>query len=169
MKTRYVAIIVPPWAYYIPFPLSTLLRSMLLKFYLLLLQFPTNLNVFFILIIAVFTIHFDSLWWLVEWSARGVHYFSNSKKTHLEPWMKAYAKKLALVQENWMRNAFIIGGVQAEIGGFQIVWYGVKVFLCMWYVCWTWKTQALAKIKDHAIQSSELKRLGKIIYNTKCP
>jgi hypothetical protein len=48
--------------------------------------------------------------------------------------MKALAKKLALVQGDWMLIAFNIDYAQAEIGGLQCVWPGVKIFLCLWHV-----------------------------------
>ena len=73
---------------------------------------------------------------------------SNSKQPDLEPWMRVLATKLASVQEDWMPNAFIIDCAQAEIGGLQYVWPGVKVFLCLWHVRRAWLKQAVAKIKD---------------------
>ena len=49
------------------------------------------------------------------------------------------------------------------------VWPGVKVFLCLWHVRCAWLKQAVVKIKDHAIRAAVLKRVGCIMYNTKCP
>ena len=40
--------------------------------------------------------------------------------------MKALAKKLAFVQDDWAPNAFIRDCAHAEIGGLQCVWHGVK-------------------------------------------
>ena len=94
---------------------------------------------------------------------------SSSKQLDLEPWMKALAKKLASLQRDWAPNAFIIDCAQAEIGGLQSVWPGVKVFLCLWHVRRAWLKQAVAKIKDHAIRAAVLKGLGRIMYDTKCP
>ena len=94
---------------------------------------------------------------------------SSSKQLDLEPWMKALAKKLAKVQGDWMPNAFITDCAQAEIGGLQSVWPGVKVFLCLWHVRRAWLKQAVAKIKDHAIRAGVLKGLGRIMYDTNCP
>ena len=42
---------------------------------------------------------------------------SSSKQPNLEPWMKALAKKLASMQEDWIPNAFITDCVHAKIGG----------------------------------------------------
>ena len=94
---------------------------------------------------------------------------SSSKQPDLEPWMRALAKKLTTVQRDWMPNAFITDCAQAEIGGLQSVWPGVKVFLCLWHVRRAWLKQAVAKIKDHAIRAGVLKGLGRIMYDTKCP
>ena len=94
---------------------------------------------------------------------------SSSKQPDLEPWMRALATKLTQVQEDWMPNAFIADCAQAEIGGLQSVWPGVKVFLCLWHVRRAWLKQAVAKIKDHAIRAGVLKGLGRIMYDTKCP
>ena len=94
---------------------------------------------------------------------------SSSKQPDLEPWMRALATKLGQVQEDWMPNAFITDCAQAEIGGLQSVWPGVKVFLCLWHVRRAWVKQAVAKIKDHAIRAGVLKGLGRIMYDTKCP
>ena len=94
---------------------------------------------------------------------------SSSKQPDLEPWMKALAKKLAKVQGDWMPNAFITDCAQAEIGGLQSVWPGVKVFLCLWHVRRAWLKQAVAKIQDHAIRAGVLKGLGRIMYDTNCP
>ena len=94
---------------------------------------------------------------------------SSSKKLDLEPWMRALATKLAKVQKDWMPNAFITDCAQAEIGGLQVVWPGVKVFLCLWHVRRAWLKHAVAKIQDHAIRAGVLKGLGRIMYDTKCP
>ena len=94
---------------------------------------------------------------------------SSSKQLDLEPWMRPLANKLGSVQEDWMPNAFIIDCVQAEIGGMQFVWHGVKVFLYLWHVCHAWLKQAVTKIKDHVIRAGVLKGLGRIMYDTKCP
>ena len=94
---------------------------------------------------------------------------SSSKQPDLEPWMKALAKKLYAVQGDWMPNAFITDCAQAEIGGLQSVWPGVKVFLCLWHVRRAWLKQAVAKINDHAIRAAVLKGLGRIMYDTKRP
>ena len=94
---------------------------------------------------------------------------SSSKQPDLEPWMRALATKLGQVQEDWLPNAFITDCAQAEIGGLQSVWPGVKVFLCLWHVRRAWVKQAVAKIKDHAIRAGVLKGLGRIMYDTKCP
>ena len=83
--------------------------------------------------------------------------------------MKALAKKLVSVQEDWMLNAFITNCVQAQIGGLLCVWPGVKVFLCLWHVRCAWLKQAVVKIKDHAIRATVLKGVGCIMYNTKYP
>ena len=94
---------------------------------------------------------------------------SSSKQPDLKPWMKALAAKLASMQPGWAPNAFITDCAQAEIGGLQSVWPGVKVFLCLWHVRRAWLKQAVAKIKDHAIRAGVLKGLGRIMYDTKCP
>ena len=94
---------------------------------------------------------------------------SSSRQPDLEPWMRALANKMVSVQEDWMPNAFITDCAQAEIGGLQSVWPGVKVFLCLWHVRRVWLKQAVAKIKDHAIRAGVLKGLGRIMYDTKCP
>ncbi len=94
---------------------------------------------------------------------------SSSKQTDLEPWMMALARKLASVQKDWRPNAFITDCAQAEIGGLQSVWPGLKVFLCLWHVRRAWLKQAVAKIKEHAIRVGVLKGLGRIMYDTKCP
>jgi hypothetical protein len=94
---------------------------------------------------------------------------SSSKQPDLEPWMRALANKMTSVQEDWMPNAFITDCAQAEIGGLQSVWPGVKVFLCLWHVRRAWLKQAVAKIKDHAVRAGVLKGLGHIMYDTKCP
>ena len=94
---------------------------------------------------------------------------SSSRQPDLEPWMRALANKMVSVQEDWMPNAFITDCAQAEIGGLQSVWPGVKVFLCLWHVRRAWLKQAVAKIKDHAIRAGVLKGLGRIMYDTKCP
>jgi hypothetical protein len=94
---------------------------------------------------------------------------SSSKQPDLEPWMRALANKMAAVQDDWMPNAFITDCAQAEIGGLQCVWPGVKVFLCLWHVRRAWLKQAIAKIKDHAVRAGVLKGLGRIMYDTKCP
>ena len=94
---------------------------------------------------------------------------SSSKQPDLEPWMEALAKKLASLQRDWAPNAFITDCAQAEIGGLQSVWPGVKVFLCLWHVRRAWLKQTIAKIKDHAIRAGVLKGLGRIMYDTKCP
>ena len=94
---------------------------------------------------------------------------SCSKQPDLEPWMKALANKMVSVQADWMPNAFITDCAQAEIGGLQCVWPGVKVFLCLWHVRRAWLKQAVAKIKDHAVRAGVLKGLGRIMYDTKCP
>ena len=94
---------------------------------------------------------------------------SSSKQADLEPWMQALAKKLVSVQRDWMPNAFITDCAQAEIGGLQSVWPGVKVFLCLWHVRRNWLKQAVAKIKDPAIRGVVLKGLGRIMYDAECP
>ena len=94
---------------------------------------------------------------------------SSCKQPDLEPWMRALATKLGSAQEGWMPNAFITDCAQAEIGGLQYVWPGVKVSLCLWHVRRAWLKQAVAKIKDHAIRAGVLKGLGRIMYDTKCP
>lgn len=94
---------------------------------------------------------------------------SSSKQPDLEPWMNALGTKLASVQPGWAPNAFITDCAQAEIGGLQSVWPGVKVFLCLWHVRRAWLKQAVAKIKDHAIRAGVFKGLGRIMYDTKCP
>ena len=93
----------------------------------------------------------------------------SSKQPDLEPWMRAIANKMAAVQKNWMPDAFITDCAQAEIGGLQSVWHGVKVFLCLWHVHRAWLKQAVAKIQDHAIRAGVLKGLGRIMYDTNCP
>ena len=94
---------------------------------------------------------------------------SSSKQLDLQPWMKALAKKLTSLQRDWAPNAFITDCAQAEIGGLQTVWPGVKVFLCLWHVRRAWLKQAVAKIKDPAIRAGVLKGLGRIMYDTRCP
>ena len=94
---------------------------------------------------------------------------SSSKQHDLEPWMKTLTKKLASVQLDWAPNAFITDCVQAEIGGLQYVWHGVKIFLCLWHVCCAWLKKVVAKNKDYTIRVGVLKGLGRIIYNTKRP
>jgi hypothetical protein len=94
---------------------------------------------------------------------------SSSKQPDLEPWMNALANKLVSRQSDWAPNAFITDCAQAEIGGLQTVWPGVKVFLCLWHVRRAWLKQAVAKMKDHAIRAAVLKGLGRIMYDTKCP
>ena len=94
---------------------------------------------------------------------------SSSKQDDLEPWMNALAKKLVSVQGDWRPNAFITDCAQAEIGGLQSVWPGVKVFLCLWHVRRAWLKQGVAKIKDPAIRAGVLKGLGQIMYDTNCP
>ena len=94
---------------------------------------------------------------------------SSSKQQDLEPWMRALATKLCASQQGWRPNAFITDCAQAEIGGLQSVWPGVKVFLCLWHVRRAWLKHAVAKIKDHAIRAGVLKGLGRIMYDTKCP
>ena len=94
---------------------------------------------------------------------------SSSAHVDLEPWMKALNNKLKSLQRYWMPNAFITDCAQAEIGGLQCIWPGVKVFLCLWHVRRAWLKQGVAKIKDHAIRAAVLKGLGRIMYDTKCP
>ena len=94
---------------------------------------------------------------------------SSAAQVDLEPWMKALANKLMSKQRDWMPNAFITDCAQAEIGGLQCVWPGVKVFLCLWHVRRAWLKHGVAKIKDHAIRAAVLKGLGNIMYDTKCP
>ena len=94
---------------------------------------------------------------------------SSSKQDDLEPWMNALAKKLVSVKGDWRPNAFITDCAQAEIGGLQSVWPGVKVFLCLWHVRRAWLKQTVAKIKDPAIRAGVLKGLGQIMYDTNCP
>ena len=80
--------------------------------------------------------------------------------------LKALAKKLASLQHDW---AFITDCAEANFGGLQTMWLGVKVFLFLWHVCRAGLKQEVSKIKDHAIHVVVLKGLGQIMYNTKCP